>query len=141
MTDRKQFQGELKFIQELTDDQLAKVKSFLGEDCRDHPEWGTKDLYKVDFEFLDDFSGLQTENGQEKIYNPAGLINLIIDQMRIDMPEFGLTGEILVQSEYIDDRYFVAIRDGQAVEIDAETVQIGSKIKCPHCEQHFEFRG
>jgi len=35
------FKGELKFIPELKASQLAYIQGILGEDCRDHPEWGT----------------------------------------------------------------------------------------------------
>lgn len=36
-----QFDGILKFKNELTLPQLAKIRTFLGEDCREHPEWAS----------------------------------------------------------------------------------------------------
>lgn len=129
-----EFKGEFKFNQELTASQLAKVKSYMGEDCRDHPEWGVKGLYYVDLELLSDFSGIKW-NECEKTHDMTGLINLIINGMKKDMPEFGLTGKFLCQGEDIEDRYEIVIKEGMAVKVD--TPPSGSKIKCPHCENYF----
>ena len=128
------FKGELKFTEELKASQLAKVKAFLDEDCRDHPEWGNTKLYYVDLELLPDYSGLRW-NGAEKTYGMVDVVNLIITNMRKDMPEFGLEGKLLAQGEDIDDRWELIIQDGMAVK--KELPHTGSKVICPHCEQHF----
>jgi hypothetical protein len=39
-----EFRVELKFTTDLTAKQLGKVKSFLGQDCREHAEWNKQDL-------------------------------------------------------------------------------------------------
>jgi len=44
------FKGELKFTTDLTGRQLVKVKSFLGQDCREHPEWGDLGMKYLDLE-------------------------------------------------------------------------------------------
>lgn len=129
-----EFKGELKFTQELTASQLAKVKSFLGEDCRNHPEWGASSLYHIGLELLDDFSGLRW-NGAEKTYSMDGMINLIITHMRTDVPDFGFVGKMVAQGEDIDDRYEILIKDGWAVKREIELT--GTKIECPHCKQYF----
>lgn len=128
------FTEELKFTQELTASQLAKVKNFLGKDCRNHPEWEAPGLTYVDLELLDDFSGLKWD-GSEKTYDMVGLVNMIIRNMRQDMPEFGFTGKLLAQGEDIDDRWELLIEDGFAIKKDVP--QTGSKVTCPHCEEHF----
>jgi len=38
------FKGKLKFTTKLSPKQLTKIKSFLGEDCRNHPEWNKNNL-------------------------------------------------------------------------------------------------
>jgi len=129
------FNGELKFTKELSASQLARVQSFLGEDCRDHPEWGQSlKLYYVDLELLSDFTGLRW-NGAEKTHGMVEVVNLIITNMRKDMPEFGIKGKLLAQGEDLDDRWELIIQDGMAVKKDLP--QTGDKIFCPHCEQHF----
>jgi hypothetical protein len=133
-----EFQGEFKFNQELTASQLAKVKSFLGEDCRDHPEWNVKDLYYINLELLEDFTGLKWDR-TEKTYGMVEALNLIIVQMRVDMPSFNLTGKLLAQGEDIDDRYEIIIRDGVAIRVDIKPT--GTKVECPHCGESFYLSG
>ncbi len=128
------FKGELKFTNELTIGQLAKVNSFLQEDCRDHPEWGNKELYYVDLELLPDFSGLKW-NGAEKTYGMVEIVNMIILNTRKEMPDFGLKGKFLAQGEDIDDRWELIFENGLAIK--KELPQKVDKITCPHCEQHF----
>ena len=128
------FEGELKFTEELKASQIAKVQSFLDEDCRDHPEWGNEDLYYVDLEFLPDYSGLKW-NGAEKTYGMVEIVNMIIRNMRTEMPSFGLEGKLLAQGEDVDDRWELVFENGIAVKKDLP--QNGQKVVCPHCEQHF----
>lgn len=56
------FKGELKFTRELTGSELATLKGILGEDCRNHPDWDAKNLYHMDLEMLEDFSGIKVWN-------------------------------------------------------------------------------
>ena len=132
-----EFKGELKFNRELTASQLAKVKSFLGEDCRDHPEWiNGVGLYHVDLEFNDDFSGLKWDES-EKTYGMVDLINMIIANMVLLYPDFGLNGRLTAQGESIDDRYDVIMEDEVAVKKDITPSR--TKIKCPCCEEEFYY--
>lgn len=129
-----EFSGELTFTNDLTSKQLAKVKSFLGEDCREHPEWGKTGMTYIDLELLDDFSGLRWD-GAEKTYELTEKINLIIDEMRKEYPDFGLEGSLLAQGEEIDDRWMLTIENGHAVE---RKIKIkGKKTTCPNCGEDF----
>lgn len=131
-----QFNGELKFNSDLTGKQLAKIKSFLDEDCRDHPEWGREDLTYIDLQFLDDFSGLKW-NGAEKTYDLADKINVIIDEMKKEFPDFSLSGKLLAKGEDIDNNYWIEIVDGHAVNIPIDIIH--NTIICPHCGKKFLF--
>jgi hypothetical protein len=128
-----QFKGELKFTRELTGSELAKLKSMLGQDCRNHPEWDAGNgLYYIDLALLDDFSGLKWD-GSEKTYNMDCLVNVVIKEMRKTVPDFSLTGKLVAQGEDIDDRWELLIgEDGLAIR--KNTPPSGAAIICPHCE-------
>lgn len=127
------YKGEFKFTRELKGSEIARLKSFFGEDCRDHAEWkGAEDLYYINLEFNDDFSGIKWD-GCEKTDDLTNYINLIFDN--IDIPNFGLSGKMLAQGEDIDDRYEIVIKDNRAVHVD--TKPSGAKVECPHCGEHF----
>jgi hypothetical protein len=106
----------------------------LDEDCREHPEWGRADLTYIDLELLDDFSGVKW-NGAEKTYDLEEKVNVIIDEMRKEFPNFGLQGEMIAQGEDIEDRWSLLIENGRAIKRDV--VITGQKIKCPHCDEYF----
>ncbi len=127
------YKGEFKFTRELVSSEIVKVKSFFGEDCRDHTDWKDSDgLYYVNLEFNDDFSGIRWD-GCEKTDDLTNYINLIFDN--VDIKDFGLTGKMLAQGEDIDDRYEILIKDGRAVHVD--TKPSGTKIECPDCGSEF----
>jgi len=130
------FKGILEFTKELTAKQLALLNKILGEDCRDHPEWkNAKDLYVIDLELNDDFSGLQW-TGAEKTYDMDKLVNVVTHEMRRQYPDFCLKGKLLAQGEEIDDRWELCIgREGMAYKKELKLK--GKKVKCPHCEETF----
>lgn len=129
------FDGELKFTKELTASQLAKVKTFLGEDCRDHDEWeGAAGMTYIDLELTDDFSGLKWDGG-EKTYQLTEKVNLVIREMQKVYPDFGLEGSLIAKGESRDDRWVLLIENGIAVE--KEYAPIGGEIQCPHCGEYF----
>lgn len=129
------FDGCLKFTSVLTGgEQIAKIETFLGEDCRNHPEWCQTGLTYIDLELLKDFSGLQWD-GSEKTYQLVEKVNLIITEMKKEYPDFGLEGKILAQGEDIDDRWILSIENGLAVE--KEIVIVGKDVQCPNCGDHF----
>lgn len=126
-----EFTGELRFTSELVASQLAAVKSMCGEDCRKHPEWNVPELFYIDLELTDDFSGLRWD-GSEKTYDLEKIVNVIINEMRKRWPKFGLTGTLNAIGENPRDRWQLTIGDdGMAHKF---TMVITSKIiDCPHC--------
>lgn len=140
-----EFTGEMKFKTELSASQLAKVKSFLDEDIREHPEWqgsvvpNDAWIYYIKLEFLDDFSGLRW-SGVEKTNGLHAMLNLITLEMRKEYPDFCLEGSMMAQGEDVEDRWQIIIDDtGMAQKIDI--VIMGSRVTCPHCEQEFILEG
>ena len=131
------FKGELKFTADLSSKQLAKVKSFCGEDCREHLEWHNTQLTYIDLELLPDFSGLKWD-GSEKTYDLVDKVNLIIEQMQKEYPEFGLSGKLAAQGEDADDRWFLVIKNGKAVKEDIPLAE--DEIICPHCSELFKLK-
>lgn len=130
-----EFRGELKFTKELTGSQLAVLSSYLGEDCRNHPEWGRSiGNYYVNLSLLPGFDGLEWD-GSEKTYEMVEIVNFIIDKMMEIMPDFGLTGKLLAQGEDIDDRWELIIKNNVAVKVDVKPS--GTKIQCPQCGESF----
>lgn len=128
------FKGQLNFTTELNGKQLKKLKSYLGEDCRQHPEWGENDFTYIDLELTEDFTGIQWD-GSEKTYDLEGKVNLVIHEMQKEYPDFGLEGYLTAQGERFDDRWTVAIVDGRAVK---QTILLkGQKVTCPHCHEDF----
>lgn len=128
------FVGELKFKKELLASQLAKIKSMLGEDCRDHPEWnGSDGLYSINLELLEDFDGIKW-NGWEKTHGMVEVVNLIISEMKKNDPEFGLIGEFNAQGEDMHDIWKLIInKKGLAEKVELKPV--GKEIECPHCKK------
>jgi len=134
-----EFIGELLFTKELKASEIVKIKSFLGRDCRAHPEWNAKHLTYIDLELTDNLSGLKWD-GSEKTYDLVEKVNLIIDMMKKDYPDFGLNGSLLAQGEDITDRWMLSIdENGKAVQNKIEIK--GKKITCPHCQENFILEG
>ena len=128
------FSGALKFKKKLTASQIVKVKSFLGEDCRKHPEWGDTNLSYIDLQLTDDFSALEWD-GSEKTYNLQDKVNLIIREMKKDDPDFELEGNLLAQGEFIEDKWSLVIESNTAFRRDIALT--GTRIKCPCCNEYF----
>lgn len=130
------FTGKLEFTSEPSVAVIRKLKSILGEDCRDHPEWNSKDLTYIDFKITDDMDGIEWDDSCEKTYMADGLIDMVIGLMRQDFPDFGLKGELLAQGEEYDDRWRLVIgADGLAHRV--EFPRIGDRVTCPFCEKEF----
>ena len=128
-----QFKGELKFTNELSAKQINTLDKMFKEDSRNHPEWEVKDLYYIDLEFNDDYTGIRWD-GSEKTYGMTEIVNLIITQMRKQWPDSGLSGTMVAQGEELEDRWTLTIGDdGFAYKT---MVAITRKlITCPHSER------
>lgn len=130
-----EFSGELLFVEELRASELAKLNQFLGEDCRQHPEWGNTGLTYIDLELTKDFSGLKW-NGAEKTYDLVDKVNFIIEEMQKVYPDFELTGELLAQGEEIGDVWRLVMENNVAYERKID-LSHKRKVTCPHCEEEF----
>jgi len=128
------FTGALLFTSDITAKELAKIKSFFGEDCRDHPEWDCDGTY-IDLELNDDFTGIRWDDGTEKNSGMVDHINLIIREMQKDNPAFGLAGGMNCQGEDASDRWQIGIHNNVAVRIEWPVT--GKKVACPSCGKHF----
>lgn len=131
------FNGVLKFQEGMTVEQLSELKKYLGEDCRDHPEWDYPNvgLTYVDLEITDDMLGLRW-NGTEKTYDLVEKINLITKNMRVKYPDFKLSGEMNAQGEDIGDIWKVVMdEDGIAQKVEMKLE--GDVVECPHCGENF----
>jgi len=131
-----QSDGILKFKNELTIPQLTKIRTFLGEDCREHPEWGKTNLTYIDLELSKDYSGLKWD-GSEKTYDLKDKINLIITEMKKSFPDFELEGHLLAQGDSIEDRYYISIENGLAIESDLLYRITNLNEKCKYTEEEF----
>lgn len=131
-----EFKGDLRFTKEPTASQLAALKAMCGEDCREHPDWNATDIYYIDLELTDDFSGLRW-SGAEKTYYLDRSVNVVLGEMRKKWPDFGLTGTLTAQGEDIEDRWALTIGDdGLAHKLPL--VITGKIAECPHCGERFE---
>lgn len=129
------FTGQLKFKNELTTSALAKLKTFLGEDVRDHQEWDAEGSY-IDLRITDDFSGIEWDDETEKNDGMVSHVNLIINEMKKDFPNFELEGQLLAQGEDPKDQWVLIAEKGLAYE---KKLEIACKfVTCPNCEHEFQ---
>jgi len=128
------FRGELKFTKELLASQIAYLQTILGEDCRDHPEWNTRNLYCIDLELNVDYSGIGWDES-EKTYDMDLLVELVIRLMQERYPDFGLEGKLSASGEEFDDRWELVVENNMVER--REVVIEGTVIECPNCESKF----
>ncbi len=131
------FAGVLTFKNELTPEQEKKLSTFLGADCRDHPEWdrlneNEKYLSWIELEFDENGDGLIWD-GAEKTYDMVEKINLILREMRKDFPDFELEGGFDAFGEIGGDIWRIGFKDGWAVYKDITLTN--KTINCPHCHK------
>lgn len=128
-----EFRGALKFNSKLTGSQMASIRQIIGEDCRNHPEWGVSHLAYIDLQLLDDNSGL-TWDGSECTYHMPELVNVVISQIRKQYPDFGLSGSITAQGSAVGDIWELYIgEDGLARK--RGLVISRECITCPNCAE------
>ena len=131
------YKGEMKFTNEVTGKELAKLNTILGEDVREHPEWDAPEKYMsyISLEINDDFSGIKWD-GSEKSGEMAASINLAVNEMKKEFPDFELTGKMEGQGEEVGDHFFIVFKNGVAVE---EKISLsGGTVTCPSCNHAFK---
>lgn len=109
------FKGRLDFVSEPTSNQLNKLNDILGKDCRDYPEWGYENYTWIDLELTGDRLGLQWD-GSEKTSCLTEKINIVLELMQKEFPEFRLKGRLLAQGESIGDTYIIDVDEDGAEE-------------------------
>jgi hypothetical protein len=131
------FDGVLKFKNELTIPQLKHLDSILGQDCRDHKDWNAKGLYFIDLELTDDYNGIRWDQS-EKTSDMDKLLNVVIQQMRKKFPDFTLIGSLEAQGEDPKDHYFVTINANTGLAQIVKSNKAKKSVKCPHCHEYIE---
>ena len=135
-----EFKGRLEIVPELTASQLGKLSSYLGEDVREHPEWGVNAdkclFYFIDLQLTKDFKALEW-NGSEKTYGMVEAVNFIIQEMRKELPAFSLIGRLLAHGDDIDDRWELVVEGGGLASKIDWVSPAGRKVTCPECEHQF----
>lgn len=146
-----EFRGELKFNKDLTGPQLARLKSFLGEDCRQHPEWEVaydrmphcldfpySRLSYIDLGLNQGFDGVKW-NGSEKTYDLIDKVNLVTSLMQEIIPDFKFVGFLEARGEQFDDTWNLVVgEDGWAERQEIKPLQCA--VTCPHCTHRFVLR-
>ena len=132
-----EFKGVLKFKHDPTVGQIKKLKTYFGEDCRDHPEWvEAKGMTYIDYRVTQDMDGIEWDDNTEKSYEMVEKLNFVINEMRKEYPNFDLEGELFAQGEDIGDVWYLRMVDGQAMEVPIDFDR--SKIVCcPDCGHEF----
>lgn len=97
-----QYRGTLEFTKPLTIDELNHLETILDEDVRSHPEWTDipkRECYYIDLELAPKKTGLKY-NGSEKSYGMHHQLQVVLNEMRKQFPEFGLKGTLKAKDEY-----------------------------------------
>jgi hypothetical protein len=90
----------------------------------------------VQFQVTKDKSGIEWD-GNEKFYEAVKATNFVIDNVRREIPDFSLSGQLEAQGEEIGDHWFLAIGDdGFAHRVEAP--KSGDNVHCPHCNHEFQ---
>ena len=113
------YDGVINFNHTITVPEIAKLETILGEDVRDHPDWGEQDFYFVDLCLTDDMIGLVWSN-DEKTHSMKEQIEMIINIMTKEFPLFSLSGSMKAQGEEINDRYLIEVTNNVVTEIELD---------------------
>lgn len=129
-----EFRGELKFTRELKGSELVLLKNIFGEDVRNHDDWPKpyEYLYYMDLRLTEGWDGIEWD-GSEKTSPMQHLVNVLIEVMQRDVPDFGLEGKMAAQGEEMDDRWTLQMVDNVATRVNIKPA--GTAVKCPHCEE------
>lgn len=133
------FTGILKFNRAMSNMELAYIEKCMGFDLPDDLEgyiYPHGKPHYIQLQVSKDRLGIQRDNS-EKFYKAVEAVNFVIDNVRREIPDFGLTGQLQAQGEEIGDHWFLTISDdGFAKKID--TPKLGDKVRCPNCSCEFD---
>lgn len=141
------YKGSLKITPDLTPAQIDHLRSFLGEDCRDHKNWKSNKWYKKLYYTIDLDLVLKTNlgktledkdeqylewDGAEKSYDMIAQVNFLIEEMRKICPDFRLSGEFICQGDDPKDQWVLRFeKKGWAKKVTL--IPTGKRHKCPLC--------
>ncbi len=150
------YQGQIKFKEDLTSSQLAYLSKFLGKDVRSinmngdeikgSARWLGQEhvdsiyckinpsFYYIEYKILDDFSGLEWTE-MEKQNELDEVLQFLIDRMKEKYSKFEVEGVLMAQGEEFDDRWKLSV-NGDKVKRTEIKIK-GQKVTCPHCEENF----
>jgi hypothetical protein len=120
-------EGELRFSNQLSPTQSARLKSRLAEYSNDDPEReSSTDAYPGGFVINDDLTGLRYR-GEKSLDEIADVLEAVLEEMREEFPDFEMAGRLITPAENVADLLEVFVARGEAV------VRPVSTISCPHC--------
>lgn len=132
------FKGELLFTRSMKTMELAYIEKHMGWDLPSDLEgyiYPHGKPHYVQLKINKEKTGIRWD-GDEKFYKAVEAVNFVIDNVRIEIPDFGLTGQLEAQGEEIGDHWFLVIGpDGFASRVDAPKIE--DKVTCPHCGEKF----
>jgi hypothetical protein len=85
----------------------------------------------MDLKLTEDMKGIEWD-GSEKTSPMWHLVNVLIEVVKRDIPDFVLTGSMACQGEDMDDRWNLVMVENAATRVDAP--MSGRAISCPYCE-------
>lgn len=132
------FNGCLKFKKEISIKELIRIQQILGEeiDKKDAAEFKTDNHFiYVDLSINTDYDGIEWD-GSEKSYYFEEQVNFVIQYMRKEFPDFGLTGEIMAQGEEIGDVWKLYIGDDGFAH--KKELKVDGLVECPDCGHKFK---
>lgn len=130
---RTDFEGELKFNESISIEEVRKIKEYFDTDLSLNFRFNGG---YIDLELTDLMDGLKW-NGAEKSYNMKEQIEFLIKEVTKDFPDFSLNGVFDAQGEDVDDKCQIIVKDN-VVSIKKIVLSEDEKvITCPHCGEMF----
>ncbi len=124
------FSGVLQFLPDVPIGAVKLLHDLIGEPGETITPSGYGAHY-IDIVIADDLTGIKWDEECEKTYGMVETVNYLLDKVREQYPEFGLTGSLLARGEDIEDVWNLVIKDGKAVEVRVDLSE--SLSTCPSC--------
>ena len=107
-----EFDGNLYFDCDMTDDMFARLDLVMGVDIRYHKQLKESNwFFHIDIEISDDKKSLLW-NGSEKSYYMERQVQYVIDYMKEVFPDFNLFGFMEAQGEEHEDHWYLVTENG-----------------------------